>query len=120
MSAVAFQRASERFGAVATHRDTEYNAFARVTRLLSQADPTGHGPAAKTAVHLNTELWSTLAADLAHEGNQLPDQLKASLISLAIFSIRHGVRVAAKEAKIQPLIDINISMMRGLRGDLQP
>lgn len=116
-AATAFHRPSSPFGAagVKTDRANEYDAFARVTRQLMQADVAGTGRAASDAVHRNTLLWSTLATDLSQPGNALPDDLKAGLLSLAIFSIRHGLRVAAGDAGLQPLIDVNGNIMAGLR-----
>ena len=69
------------------------------------------------AVHKNTELWSALAFDLVEPGNALPDHVKAGLISLAGFAVRHGQAVMAGSATTDPLIDINLSVMRGLRGE---
>lgn len=101
---------------IRTDRDNEYDSFARVTRRLKAADVTGRGPLASEAVHMNTQLWSALASDLAMPDNALPDALKAQLLSLALFSIRHGFRVAAGEGDLSPLIDVNASIMAGLRG----
>ena len=70
------------------------------------------------AVHKNTELWSVLAFDLAQSGNGLPDEVKAGLISLAGFAVRHGQAVMSGNATTDPLIDINLSVMRGLRGEV--
>lgn len=101
--------------ALRTDKDNEYAVFARVTHLLRQAQGAGKAPDAIRAVHKNSELWTLLAADLAHPGNALPDQVKSGLLSLAIFSIRHGRAVMQGEATVDALIDVNISMMKGLR-----
>ena len=42
--------------------------------------------------------------------------LKAQLLSLALFSVRHGFRVAAGDADLSALIEVNTSIMAGLRG----
>ena len=60
-----------------------------------------------------------LAADLADPGNGLPDALKAQLLSLARFSLRHSDRVLAGNATSAVLIDVNISIMKGLRGEVR-
>lgn len=101
--------------AVRTARDAEYDIFSRVTRMLREADTRAEQIA---ATYKNNELWTLLASDLANPENALPDELKANLISLAIFSIRHGSSVMQGEALVQPLIDINMSMMKGLRGSV--
>lgn len=103
--------------AVRTTRDTEYDAISRVTRMLHQSDPMGRSLDAIAAVHKNNELWTLLAGDLAHDGNQLPDGVRAGLLSLAAFSLRHGHAVLAGQAPTAPLIEINMSILRGLRGE---
>ncbi|MBU2956185.1 flagellar biosynthesis regulator FlaF [Paracoccus sp. 1_MG-2023] len=99
-------------------RDAEYDVFARVTRMLRQASDRRDRRDIIAAVAKNTELWTLLAFDLAEPGNGLPDDAKAGLISLAGFQIRHGQSVMAGEAVTQPLIDINMTVMRGLRGEV--
>ena len=99
-------------------RDMEYDVFSRVTRLLRQAPRDCSGPETIAAVAKNNELWTLLAADLAHEGNQLDDQTKGGLLSLASFSLRHGQRVMSGQASTEPLIDINMLVMKGLRGEV--
>lgn len=118
MNAPAFARAGSPFSTtqIRTDRDNEYDAFARVTRRLKVADVAGRGAVACEAVHMNTQLWSALATDLALPDNALPDALKAQLLSLALFSVRHGFRVAAGDADLSALIEVNTSIMAGLRG----
>ncbi len=99
-------------------RDAEYDIFSRVTRMLRQAPRTADSVETIQAVYKNSELWTLLAADLAEPGNGLPDETKAGLISLAGFAIRHGRAVMAGDAQTDPLIDINMTVMRGLRGDV--
>jgi len=105
-------------GGLRTARDSEYDIFSRVTRLLRQASPRGDNPDTIQAVQKNTELWTLLAFDLAEPGNALPEETKAGLISLAGFAVRHGQAVMAGAAVTAPLIDINLSIMRGLRGEV--
>lgn len=103
--------------ALRSARDSEYDIISRVTRMLRQAD--GDPDRIKTiqAVHKNNELWTALAADLGHPDNALPGAIKAGLISLAFFSLRHGEAVMAGVAKVGVLIDINMAVLRGLRGE---
>ncbi|MGR3198170.1 MAG: flagellar biosynthesis regulator FlaF [Paracoccus sp. (in: a-proteobacteria)] len=98
-------------------RDAEYDIFSRVTRMLRQAPRKADNRDTILAVHKNSELWTLLASDLAAPGNALPDETKVGLISLAAFAIRHGRAVMAGEAQTDALIDINMTVMRGLRGD---
>jgi flagellar protein FlaF len=121
VSAASFRKSQAEFGAdyVRTDRDNEYMVVSRVTRMLQNARDHGDQFAIIRAVHTNTELWTALAADLASPGNALPDQLKAGLISLAIFSVQHGRKVMADNASIEPLLEINMRIMKGLRGEVQ-
>ncbi len=104
---------------IRTERDTEYEAFSHVTRMLRAASKRLLDQDAVMAIHKNNELWSILAADLAQPGNTLPDETKAGLISLAGFSIRQGLAVLNGSAQIAPLLDINVAIMKGLRGEVQ-
>ncbi|TNH37530.1 flagellar biosynthesis regulator FlaF [Paracoccus haeundaensis] len=101
-----------------TSREAEYDIFSRVTRMLRQSARKADNNETIQAVHKNTELWSILAFDLVQPDNGLPDHVKAGLISLAGFAVRHGQAVIAGNATTDPLIDINLSIMRGLRGEV--
>lgn len=103
--------------AVRSVRDVEYDVISRVTRLLRQSDPSGRDHQAIMAVHRNNELWTLLATDLADPGNALPAETKAGLLSLAAFSLRQGHAVLAGQGTTQVLIDINMAIMKGLRGE---
>lgn len=98
-------------------RDTEYDIFSRVTRMLRQAPCACKTVETIAAVSKNNELWTLLATDLSHPDNALPDEPKAGLLSLAAFSVRHGNAVLAGKATTEILIEINLSVMRGLRGE---
>ena len=93
MNAPAFARAGSPFSTkqIRTDRDNEYDAFARVTRRLKVADVAGRGAVACEAVHMNTQLWSALATDLALPDNALPDALKAQLLKYRDY-IEGGMR----------------------------
>lgn len=96
-------------------REVEYEVFARVTRGLNAAAKSGDAKETASAVLDNNELWTALYADLADPENALPDKVKAGLISLAIFSIRHGNKVISQSISPEALIDINKNVMKGLR-----
>jgi flagellar protein FlaF len=99
-----------------TDRATEYDLFARITRRLR--DAIGQGAEAKfariRALHDNLRLWTTLAADVAGEGNGLPRDLRARLFYLAEFTRVHTAKVLEGEAETGVLVDINTAVMRGL------
>jgi flagellar biosynthesis activator protein FlaF len=103
---------------VRTHRGTEYAAFASVTsslRAVDEGDMTAF-PALAQAIGQNQRLWGLLARDLTGDDNSLPIELRAQLLSLAEFVRKHSYAVLGGRASVEPLIDINTSIMRGLRG----
>lgn len=101
---------------VRTDRGLEYDAFARVTQRLVMAagqDPRDISNLA-AALHDNRRLWTILATDVADAQNPLPAPLRAQIVSLAQFCHRHSSAVLTTKASLQPLIDINTAIMRGL------
>ena len=106
---------------VRTPRGVEYAAFARITtelRALDEADKAAY-PRLAAAVMDNQRLWGVLADDLIDERNSLPVDLRGRLISLAEFVRRHSMTVLGGRGSVEPLIDINTSIMRGLRGEVE-
>ena len=99
-------------------RDTEYDAFSRVTAQLRRANDRCKTVEDVKAVHMNNELWTALAADLASPGNALPDEVKAGLLNLASFSLRRGHACLAGMATTDALVEINLCVMKGLRGEV--
>ncbi|MBX2856162.1 MAG: flagellar biosynthesis regulator FlaF [Rhodobacteraceae bacterium] len=103
---------------VGTPRTIEYQVFQRVTALLkAAARPETPFSDVAQAVLQNTRLWMVLMVDLASDGNELPDALRANLVSLGNFARKHGNQVLSGEEDVRPLIELNTAVMRGLRGD---
>jgi len=99
-----------------TARGIEYKAFSKVTaRIASWNEDTD--PFAKLAEALceNQLLWTVLGADVADSGNDLPAPLRAQLFYLTEFTNHQTRKVMAGEAKPAILVEINTSIMRGLR-----
>jgi len=99
---------------------TEYRLFADVTRALMDAKDL---PKLDVKLHdallWNRQLWSALATDCAVEGNMLPKQLRASIISISIWVGKYSSQVARGDETIQALIDINKNIMEGLSAQAQ-
>ena len=85
------------------------------TGLSSGAGSGGDFAARMLALYENEKFWRQIAVDLAGDGNRLPDGLRASMISIAGFVISHSAKIRAGQASVQPLLDINLSIIRGLR-----
>lgn len=108
--------------AIRTPRAIEYDLFARIThRLCATRAPDTPFAALAEALHDNRIMWSTLAADVAGEGNALPADLRARLFYLAEFTDMHSRKVLAGQATTAALIEVNTAVMRGLGpAEIQP
>lgn len=103
--------------AAKTTRDTEYDAFARVTSRIKSAATRGRAGYNElvNALHDNRRLWTILAADVASKSNSLSPDLRARIFYLSEFTQKHSTLVLRKEASVRPLLEINVAIMRGLR-----
>lgn len=115
MSIQAYQRAATRSE---NPRETEYRVFATVTANLVKAREAGRADIGvlAQAIHDNRRLWSLFALDCAQPDNALAEATRAQIISLALFVERQCSAVLREGADIDPLIDINRTMMEGLAG----
>ncbi|WOI52948.1 flagellar biosynthesis regulator FlaF [Parvularcula sp. LCG005] len=97
-------------------RALEREVFTRITRRLEAA--IGEDPVDTLALYIalqdNKQLWMTLAVDLANPNNHCPDQLKASLLSLAAFVEQHTRVVTDQNGSADILVEINQNIIRGL------
>lgn len=118
MSLNAYQQMQNR---VETPRETEYRLFGQVTRALIEASTLPRIEIAKRmdALDWNRKVWAFMANDCIDDNNGLPDQLRASIISLAIFVDKYSSQVMQKNEEMEPLIDINRSIMQGLQGQIE-
>lgn len=96
-------------------RTIEYRIFAEITGELTNANTADtHFKDRINALFRNSQLWLTLETDLALPGNQLDKNLKANLISLAIW-VRRFTEMAMKDkVDLEPLISVNRQIMEGL------
>lgn len=107
--------AATRQAALRTPRATEYDALAKITARLQQAAACPASfPALVAALHDNRRLWTIFAADVADDANGLPKQVRAQIFYLSQFVTAHTSQVLAHKAEIEPLIETNIAIMRGL------
>ncbi len=112
MSLQAYQKAQT---AAEQPRDVEYRLFAQVTAALSRAKerPVKDGTYVE-ALDWNRRMWSTFSTDCALEGNQLPKDLRARIISIALWVSRYTSDVIRGSGDIDALIDVNRAIMEGL------
>ncbi|PZX15066.1 flagellar protein FlaF [Palleronia aestuarii] len=93
-------------------KDVEYDAFAKITGAMKSAQTM---PEKVAALHRNKQLWNILAIDVADPENALPMQLRAEILSLAQFTGKQTSKILAGSDGIDVLVEINTSIMRGLR-----
>ncbi len=112
MSIKAYQRAATQAD---NPRELEYRAFGQVTAALVRMKEEQAAPAiVAEALDANRRLWNVLSADCAVPENKLPLALRGQIISLAMWVARYSSEVLRDGADIEPLIDINRTMMEGL------
>ncbi|WP_298675663.1 flagellar biosynthesis regulator FlaF [uncultured Sphingomonas sp.] len=100
-----------------TPRAAELRLLGQITGEMMEAEENGlSGPGLMPALHRNREMWSAFSADCGTTGNGLPPALRAQLISLALWVDRFTSEVVAGRARIGELIDLNRTIMEGLRG----
>jgi len=69
------------------------------------------------ALWQNEQVWMAVRNDLAEPGNELGAELKASLISLALWVERQTALILSGEATLAPLLEVNLNIIRGLEGN---
>jgi flagellar protein FlaF len=112
MSIKAYQRAATQ---AEQPRELEYRAFGQVTAALVRVKEEQLAiPVVLEAIDANRRLWNVLSADCAVPENRLPLALRGQIISLAMWVARYSSEVLRNGADIEPLIDINRTMMEGL------
>ena len=101
--------------AVEDPRTTEYRLFGQVTGALIDAR-TGKAQGAPLvkAVDWNKRLWRTLAADCMDDRNALTQDVRAKIVSLSLFVSKYSRKVTREKAPLDPLIQINRTIMQGL------
>jgi flagellar biosynthesis regulator FlaF len=94
-------------------REQEADVFRRVNYSLKAA-LTADAIERARAVADNRRLWLAVEAAMMHPANQLPDALKASIISLGRTAQRD---MDTREPDLSFLINLNDQMIAGLSGD---
>lgn len=100
-------------------RGIEYSVFSRITRKMRDAYLRGSKGFSDLvdALDENRRLWEILAVDVADPENALPQELRAQVFYLAEFTLQHTPKVLQREASAKILIEINASMLKGLRSE---
>ena len=114
MTLNAYQAARSR---AETPRSAEFRLLSQITGEMMDADTAGmKGAMLAPALHRNREMWSVFATDCGATGNGLPPELRAQIISLGLWVERFTSDVITGREKVEPLIELNRTIMEGLRG----
>ncbi|NVJ97577.1 MAG: flagellar biosynthesis regulator FlaF [Alphaproteobacteria bacterium] len=112
MSYQAYQKAQQ---SSENPSQVEYRLFAQVTNALIKAkDCPTFDKELIAALDWNRRMWSVLSSDCGAEGNALPPQLRAGIISLSIWVSKHSSAVMRGEEGVDDLINVNRTIMEGL------
>lgn len=98
-------------------REREYEAIDRSIELMQRAEAAGvNSIEAIEAVTYVNRLWSMLIEDLGKSDNDLPDQLKANIISIGIWLMKQAE--AARSGQLESfkgMISISEAIRDGLK-----
>jgi len=98
-------------------RNAEYRLFGQVTGALIDAQKSAKDATPLVeAIDWNKKLWRTLAADCMDDRNQLPQDVRAKIVSLSLWIAKYSRQVTRNGAPLDPLIEVNRNMMQGLKG----
>ncbi len=102
---------------VADAKERERQALDRCIQLLSAArDKSGYGRDAIEALYYTRRVWVRLIEDLQNPENQLADDVRANLISIAIWILKECDRIRKRQsANFQGIIDVTTIIRDGLK-----
>ena len=98
-------------------RGRERRAVERGIEMLRRAQASGvNSRDTVEALHYIRSLWSILMEDLASSENDLPDALRADLISIGIWVLREAEQIRLNRSDdFENLIEINAMICEGLK-----
>lgn len=96
-------------------RQTEQRLLREVTFEMADAwDRGARGADLMSVLHRNRQVWTTFSAACAAADNQLPPELRASFISLALWVDRYTTEVVVEGQPVGPLVEVNQAVIEGL------
>ena len=101
---------------VVQHRAAERMALDRAIALLERARHDGVGSiAAVEALDFTRQLWTIFVTDTASEGNDLPADLRANLVSIGIWVLREVENLRKQKTQsFNDLIEVCQQISEGL------
>ena len=97
-------------------RSSESALFAQALEAMEASDSHPGDPMLRVrSIHFVRRVWNFFISDLASEDNAIPAELRASLVSIGIFIIKHLDRMRSdKGLKFEPVIEITRTIQKGL------
>lgn len=97
-------------------REVEADALIKAASRLSMAMDSGGSLQLADALAHNQKLWTVIAAAVSDEKSQLPDELRANIMSLANYVFKQTMDGSKEPNAVLPrLISINREIAAGLR-----
>lgn len=102
---------------VANSKDRERQVLDRSIALLESARKSGgHGQVVIEAIYYTRRVWVRFIEDLNNPENQLDQELRANLISIAIWILREAEQIRKRESdNFQGIIDITTIIRDGIK-----
>lgn len=102
---------------LASARERERQVLTRSIELLSAVpDKTRYGREAIEAIHYTRRVWTNFIDDLNQADNELGVELRAKLISIALWILKECERIRRrKSTNYQGIIDVTTIIRDGLR-----
>ena len=118
MHQLAYKAYGEVTNRTASDKQVEYALFSEITQALQDiAQQEAPLPSVwADAIDRNLQLWTLLSTDLMSAENQLPPEIRKSLLSIAESVRRMSYDVLAGDGDLADLIEINETIMQGLSG----
>lgn len=111
----AYNEATE--GEQQSVRESEKDILSQTIDMMLHADENKADKQSRvTAVHFTMHVWSYFLNDLVSGENQTEDNLKASLISIGIFIVKHLEKMRKEpELEFRPVREISQTILEGMR-----
>lgn len=98
-------------------KDSEAKVISAITKGLERHASEGYKSSQlKDYLVKNQRLWVAVRNDTGSEGNLLPTDLRAKLVSISIWVERHTASVLTGKDDVQELINVNHRVIAGLSG----
>lgn len=105
--------------ALVSPKRAEAHAISGLTRRMIAAFASEGTPFPRKVelLHENRRLWQAVMLSVANDENELPDGLRAGLLSLGAFVERATTELLAGKGDIRVLVEINRRIVGGLSTD---